>query len=128
MAMKAFFAKYPAFIVKPKAPYLREFLRLKKQMKWNIKSEDAKVRDESKAAYKAYREAITEEFNRRFGTDETRLDSWQSMCARLGVNPEDIPEKIVECKKVCLSVGPRKCSSGYAHKACEVVRLFDRSM
>ncbi|KAH9485887.1 hypothetical protein JR316_0002802 [Psilocybe cubensis] len=54
--------------------------------------------DEKTEAKQAFEDALTMEFNKAFGTEENNLESWQSLCERIKVDP--IPDTLEECRKI----------------------------
>lgn len=59
---------------------------------WDKEDED---REE---AHKAFKDALTQQFNDYYGTDVDNIASWQKLCRRLGVEP--IPEGLQACRAV----------------------------
>ncbi|PPQ96285.1 hypothetical protein CVT26_005645 [Gymnopilus dilepis] len=90
-----FFARYPLFPYDSKKVPTHEFRRLCSFFAWDKKS---KVRA---LAYEDFKTALAKQFDHVFGTDVNSLASWQSLCARLGVDP--IPDSLRKCKAACLS-------------------------
>lgn len=97
--MDAFFSRH-GFTQDPDAGLLQEFSRLSIARKWRPATRRSK-RD-------AFRTAMVEEFNRRYGIDDRSLASWQNLCSVFSIQP--VPASISQCKKVymcylSLSVG-----------------------
>ena len=65
--------------------------------------------EEREEAYQAFRDTLTLEFNRRYGTDADKLEPWQALCEKVRIKP--IPGTVEECRAVCspflLPLGPR---------------------
>ncbi|KAH6915645.1 hypothetical protein BKA70DRAFT_1092259 [Coprinopsis sp. MPI-PUGE-AT-0042] len=49
-------------------------------------------------AYREFKDALVEEFNRKYGQDDSDLDAWQTLCARVGMEEWDIPETVRDCR------------------------------
>lgn len=49
-------------------------------------------------ARRHFRNAMIEEFNATYGTDDRNLASWQNLCRVVGV--QSPPDSITQCKKV----------------------------
>lgn len=54
--------------------------------------------EEAKAAKKDFKAAMVQEFNTLFGTEVNNLDSCQSLCRILNIQP--LPVDVKECHKV----------------------------
>ncbi|KAF5318536.1 hypothetical protein D9619_011053 [Psilocybe cf. subviscida] len=46
---------------------------------------------------RAYRNALTQEFNKLFGTEVDDVDVWQNLCQRIGI---EIPPNVTECREL----------------------------
>ncbi|KAI1792900.1 hypothetical protein LXA43DRAFT_1003704 [Ganoderma leucocontextum] len=89
--IQTFFTKYPTFKYNVTAPFLEEFQRLCKTMKWK-KDSGPKERAQS-----ALRTAMVKQFNRTYGRDANDLASWQQLCNALG---GAVPNEIEDCKEL----------------------------
>ena len=85
-----FFAEYSQFDYNPDAPFLKEFRRLSREMRWS--------REETDTARDFLREAMVHQFQEMYGTNVDDLRAWQLLCSALGEDPP--PETIAECRKV----------------------------
>jgi len=81
--------RYPSFISDPHAPLQEEFTRLARHRQWKVNS---------KRYRKEWRLCIVEEFGAHYGSDESKLEGWRSLCAEVGIG--EIPASITGCKKV----------------------------
>ena len=58
-------------------------------------------RNKKKTAFSAEREAlrnrIIEHFNKHYGKDETKVESWKRLCTAIGVEEGS---SVIECKEV----------------------------
>ncbi|KAF8798628.1 hypothetical protein BYT27DRAFT_6897267 [Phlegmacium glaucopus] len=92
--LEEFFSQYPAFTYNPNASATSEFYRMCDRFRWD--REDP-VREE---AHEAFRDALTKQFNSKYGTDVNNLASWQLLCDKLQVSP--IPDNLKECRKIVM--------------------------
>jgi hypothetical protein len=90
--LKTFFALYPGFEYNARNAATDEFRRMSDSFKW-----DEADREEARAKFK---DALVQEFNNVYGTDENDIGSWQRLCRVLGIAP--VPGSLGECRKVCL--------------------------
>ena len=63
-----------------------------------VKDAEGHYPPERIAAYEAFREAMVESFNNRFGTDVQDEKSWEGICHLLGVDP--LPDSLTSMKMV----------------------------
>jgi len=54
--------------------------------------------EERLVAKQGFQDALTMQFNDLYGTDENDLTNWQTLCARLGMDP--VPETLNACREV----------------------------
>ncbi|KAF8880354.1 hypothetical protein CPB84DRAFT_1687612, partial [Gymnopilus junonius] len=87
-----YFAQYPSFRYNADSLATSEFRRMCSHFGWT-RQDKARI-----DAQKAFRIALTQQFNARYGMDEESLLSWKLLCARLGIDP--IPNSTYECREV----------------------------
>ena len=92
-----FFALYPSFDYDRTASSPREFYRLCDTLQWK-KNHDGDYPPERDEAYEAFRKAMVESFNQRFGVDVNDRRSWEAVCDLLRIEP--LPESVEGMKKV----------------------------
>ncbi|KIM82785.1 hypothetical protein PILCRDRAFT_456282 [Piloderma croceum F 1598] len=85
-----FFGQYPDFCYNPSAPVMSEFYRMCDFFSWERDDDD---REE---AHGALKDAMTHQFNRKYGTDVDNLASWQALCIVLKIFP--IPVALDACR------------------------------
>ncbi|KZP03919.1 hypothetical protein FIBSPDRAFT_844491 [Athelia psychrophila] len=90
--IQQFFGEYPSFNYSRSSPIMSEFWRMCQHFNWDKEDED---REE---AHKAFKDALTQQFNDYYGTDVDNIASWQKLCRRLGVEP--IPEGLQACRAI----------------------------
>ncbi|KAI0792454.1 hypothetical protein C8Q75DRAFT_731677 [Abortiporus biennis] len=83
-----FFAQYFWFSFNPTRPVYEEFYRMCRESQWN-KQEKLEI----KARFK---DVLVVQFNQFYGTDVSKLSSWQLLCRYIGLYP--IPGNIDGCK------------------------------
>ncbi|KAL4248524.1 hypothetical protein ABKN59_007824 [Abortiporus biennis] len=83
-----FFAQYFWFSFNPTRPVYEEFYRMCRESQWN-KQEKLEI----KACFK---DVLVVQFNQFYGTDVSKLSSWQLLCRYIGLYP--IPGNIDGCK------------------------------
>lgn len=93
MQVTRYFDRFPTFEHDTSAPILVEFKRLSLHRNWKI---------DSKRYRKNLRACLREEFSHHYGTNQSRLDYWQSLCMEVGVLPA--PSTITQCKKVAFDI------------------------
>jgi hypothetical protein len=54
-------------------------------------------------ARQGFKDALVQEFNKIYGTDVNDIGSWQGLCRVVGIAP--VPDKLKECREVCLEIG-----------------------
>lgn len=113
--MREFFDQYPSFKYNQSRPMISEFHRMCWQFKWfkkNKSSEkdekgisttenetDEKPKSSEKdKAHKAFKIALTQQFNDYYGTKNGNILAWQNLCRRLEVKP--IPKELQACRDV----------------------------
>ncbi|KAF5318803.1 hypothetical protein D9619_011059 [Psilocybe cf. subviscida] len=92
--LQIFFNQFEHFTYDPQRSASEEIGRLRASGLW----ESVYGEDDSDALYDAYRDALTKEFNERYGKDENDLSAWHVLCARIGLNP--IPGTLEECREL----------------------------
>ncbi|KAI0318926.1 hypothetical protein OF83DRAFT_1113356 [Amylostereum chailletii] len=90
--LRAFFANYPQFDYNPAGSPVNEFRRMRRDFPLLV----------PRGRNAAFRSALTNEFNWKYGTDVTKLESWQSLCRTVGIAP--IPDTVTQCRKAVASV------------------------
>lgn len=91
--MPSYWSQFPEFDHNPNAPIKVEFNRLAEMKDWDGK------KDQKKAKYrKEWIKCFRSEFGKHYGSDDSSLEGWQSLCGEVGL--DDIPETITKCKKV----------------------------
>lgn len=90
--MDSFYSRYKSFTPNPNVSVIENFQLLTISQGW---APGGRARGR---AYRNFRNAIIEEFNATYGTDDRDLSSWQNLCRVVGVEP--VPETITQCKKV----------------------------
>jgi len=88
--LETFFALYPGFEYDSSNAATDEFRRMSDSFEW-----DKPDREEARAKFK---DALVQEFNNIYGTDENDVGSWQGLCRVLGITP--VPGSLAECRKV----------------------------
>ncbi|KAI8677237.1 hypothetical protein LRP88_09734 [Fusarium phalaenopsidis] len=117
-----FFAKYPEFDYRRDKPLWNEFHRMGEHFKWQG-HERGQVKSE-------FRDALVEEFNYVYGTDEGGLESWGKLCQAMGLSaPKTLKEahKIVRgahVNLVALVQSPRTGESVKVFKSVQDLRQF----
>lgn len=96
-AIDHFFASYPSFPYNRSASSPREFYRMCDHFHW-VKDGRGEYPPEKITAHAAFRMAMVEAFNDKFGTDVGDKKSWESICDLLGIDP--LPENVKDMKKV----------------------------
>lgn len=92
--IEAFFLNYPHFDYNRSKPAMGEFYRMCRVYRW-------KDTDEAKnEARQGIKDALTQQFNLIYGTDENDLCAWQNLC-RVLQHP-NVPEDLELCRKVSL--------------------------
>lgn len=84
-----FFAKYPEFDYMRDKPLWDEFVRMGQHFKWQGQERTQLKSD--------FRDALVEEFNYVYGTDESSLESWAKLCQAMGLSA---PKTLKEAHKV----------------------------
>lgn len=94
--IKSFFDDFPDFVPEPPAGLRENFARLAAHRQWKNGSKNYK---------RNWNKYVRMEFDSEFGTNYTRLESWQNLCTELGI--ERLPS-ITQCKKVRKIVSIRR--------------------
>jgi len=89
MTTTDFFSRFPGFEADPTVPLLVDFERLAVSRHWIAGS---------KTYARHRRVCLTQEFEKCYGQDGTKLASWQALCIDLRVEP--VPTSITKCRKV----------------------------
>ena len=92
-----FFAEYPTFDYHRSESSCSEFHRMCNHFGW-AKDRHGNYPPERVESYDAFRRAMVECFNNRFGSDVEDQRAWESICAILGVYP--IPPSVEGMKEV----------------------------
>lgn len=92
--MDVFYAYYKDFTPNPTLSLFANFDALSLSRDW-APGGRARTR-----ARRHFRNAMIEEFNTTYGTDDCDLGSWQNLCRVVGV--ASVPDSITQCKKVCI--------------------------
>ncbi|RXW19643.1 hypothetical protein EST38_g6206 [Candolleomyces aberdarensis] len=90
--LSSFFEQYPDFDYDDFEPATSEFRRLSQQNGWT------RLHPEQNAAYRAFTDALANQFNSNYGEDAGNLESWQSLCENLGIKP--VPDDLAEARRV----------------------------
>ncbi|KAI0942428.1 hypothetical protein AcW1_003061 [Taiwanofungus camphoratus] len=85
-----FFANYPAFVYNRSGSATDEFYRMCDFFNWDRNDE------ERNEAHSLFKDAITQQFNRIYGTDVNDVKNWQSLCKVIGIVP--VPERLQDCR------------------------------
>ncbi|KAF8260803.1 hypothetical protein EI94DRAFT_1747549 [Lactarius quietus] len=97
--LEAFFSQYPKFQYQPLNSPVVEFDRLCELHKW--KKNDRKRR----GTREEFQNALTEEFNDLYGSDENDIKNWYKLCHVLRITP--LPDTLPKCRAVsCKSSEP----------------------
>lgn len=88
--IELFFAKFPKFDYMRDKPLWDEFHRMVEHFKWQG-AERGHFKSE-------FREALVDEFNYVYGTDEGSLENWGKLCQAMGFS---VPTTLKEAHKVC---------------------------
>ena len=92
-----FFAQYPEFDYDRQASSPKEFYRMCDHFGW-IRDHNNQYPTERNEAREAFREAMVESFNDRFGTDVNDKKAWEGICHLLKVDP--LPNSVKDMKEV----------------------------
>ena len=87
----SWFLKFAPFVYEPTAGLRSNFDRLAAERNWG-----------NKKRQNHWIECQEEEFGHAFGTDTTKLESWQNLCREIRIN--NPPDSIKGCKKVSAAV------------------------
>jgi hypothetical protein len=87
-----YFEKFKDFVPDPTTGLLENFSRLALHEGWN---------EDSRAYQRKRNSCLEQEFKALYGTDDTILEGWQSLCKEVGI--KDCPLSITQCKKVNIS-------------------------
>jgi len=98
--LEEFFANHPDFKYQPAHAATDEFYRMCRVLRV-----DGRSFDETRVLVE-FRDALVQEFNRIYGTDEKDLGLWQRLCDTLRIY---VPDTLDACRKVC-------CRSFLSHK------------
>lgn len=90
--VSTFFGAFPGFVPEPSASLRENFARLAAHRQWKNGSKNYK---------RNWNKYVRMEFDSEYGTNYTRLESWQNLCTELGI--ERLPS-ITQCKKVRKSI------------------------
>jgi hypothetical protein len=93
-AIKEFFDQYADFEYHHWRSANANFYALCDHYEWGRGDPDRE------SAYGEFRDALVEEFNRKYGQDESDLNAWQTLCKRVGLSQRDIPSTVRECRQV----------------------------
>ncbi|KAG8707082.1 hypothetical protein FRC08_000709 [Ceratobasidium sp. 394] len=93
--IKAFFSQYPGFDYDPSQPVMDEFYRMC-DMFWPDRDDP-----ERQDAREGIRDALTQQFNAIYGTDQNSPRAWQNLCDVLQL--ADIPDNLNKCRKLVRS-------------------------
>ncbi|KAG8737999.1 hypothetical protein FRC12_016950 [Ceratobasidium sp. 428] len=93
--IKAFFAGYPSFRYSPYRPVMEEFYCLCDTTWPNRRDRERDI------AWRGFRDALTQQFNDIYGTDEQCLTNWESLCVVLQLR--DIPKELDACRELVRS-------------------------
>ncbi|KAF7326254.1 hypothetical protein MKEN_00478400 [Mycena kentingensis (nom. inval.)] len=85
--LSQFFASYK-FKYDPDAPVSQQYHALRDAKKWNA--------GDRQDARKAYCRALSLAFERQYGGDVNDLESWQTVCDAVGIDP--VPETLEDCQ------------------------------
>jgi hypothetical protein len=88
--LEAFFSQYPNFQYDPSNSPVAEFYRLCGTYHWKG--------HEKKDAREAFHNAMKEEFDDLYGSDETDINNWHKLCYVLRIDPA--PDTLRECRAV----------------------------
>ncbi|KAM6527015.1 hypothetical protein FSOLCH5_003090 [Fusarium solani] len=117
-----FFAKYSEFDYMRDKPLWDEFVRMGQHFKWQGPKK-AQVKND-------FRDALVEEFNYVYGTDESSLESWAKLCQAMGLcAPKTLKEahKIVRgahVNLIALVQSPRTGEPVEVFKSVQDLRQF----
>lgn len=90
--LQDFFSDFKLFTYNPAEAATEEFHRLGQVYGWEWESEE---REEARQRFK---DAMVQEFNAIYGTDENDINSWYGLCRVLNISP--IPETLEACREV----------------------------
>lgn len=91
--LNRFFQSFPGFSYNPNLPPPESYARLQKFYGWRHNS------PESREAWDRYQNALREEFNMWFGSEED-LGSWHALCRAVRISP--LPNTLLGCEKASL--------------------------
>ncbi|KAH7317999.1 hypothetical protein B0J17DRAFT_584316 [Rhizoctonia solani] len=94
--LKSFFEKYPSFDYDESMPIMSEFYRMCDRFRWEKGDQS---REEARDSLK---DAMVQEFNDIYGTDQESLAAWQSLCRVL--NLTNIPDNLEACRQLVKSM------------------------
>ncbi|KUL84351.1 hypothetical protein ZTR_06331 [Talaromyces verruculosus] len=90
--LKSFFDDFPDFVPDDSASISVNFASLATHRKW---------KNGSKTYKRNWNKCVEMEFDKEYGTNYTRLESWQNLCTEVGI--ERLPS-ITQCKKALSKV------------------------
>lgn len=90
--LQTYFNKYPTFAYDDTKASTSEFYRMCDFFDWD--------EDEKDDARGLFKDALVQEFNIIYGTDENNIESWNTLCRVLNVDP--IPQGLDACREVCI--------------------------
>ncbi|KDN35285.1 hypothetical protein RSAG8_11720, partial [Rhizoctonia solani AG-8 WAC10335] len=93
--LKAFFGKYPSFNYDSSKPVMLEFYRMCDRFGWE---RDNREREKARDHFK---NAMVQEFNSIYGTDDHSLAAWQNLCRVIKL--ADIPDELEACRQLVRS-------------------------
>lgn len=88
--LQDFFNNYPEFNYVPANGASGELYRMYDFFGWD--------RDEKEEAKELFKDALVQEFNKIYGTDENDIESWHTLCRVLTIDP--IPDGLKACREV----------------------------
>ncbi|KAJ8595549.1 hypothetical protein M405DRAFT_929464 [Rhizopogon salebrosus TDB-379] len=86
-----FFARYPGFEYNSSASASLEFYRLCNKFNWD-KEDEAR-----QCAHNNFKNALVQQFNHIYGTNQDDLTSWRTLCQIVQISP--IPDALQSCRE-----------------------------
>jgi hypothetical protein len=87
-----FFARYPGFEYNSSASASLEFYRLCDEFGWDREDEARQC------AHDNFKDALVQQFNHIYGTNQDDLTSWRTLCQIVHISP--IPDALQSCREV----------------------------
>ncbi|EEA26182.1 hypothetical protein TMatcc_005571 [Talaromyces marneffei ATCC 18224] len=108
----SFFDDFPDFVPDPSAGIRKNFARLAAHRQWKTSSKKYK---------RNWNKYVRMEFDKAYGTNHTRLESWQNLCIEVGIGHLS---SITQCKKALSKINVNIVDSMECRWSGNKPRLF----